>query len=110
MAMNWSYVKAKFSGKPQDPDAHILWVIDWMATHNFAPGQRVQRFLLTLADEARLWHQSIYPFQGNWEELQERLRMQFSKIGNTWEQLCHAWRTFYFDEKTETIGTYAQRI
>ena len=43
-------------------------------------GQRLQRFPLTLADETRLWYQSIHPFHSNWEELQERLRTQFSKV------------------------------
>ena len=28
------------------------------------------------------------------------------KIGNTPEQLFHAWRTFKFDENTDTIDSY----
>ena len=36
--------------------------------------------------------------------------IQFSKIGNSWEQLFHAWRFFHFDENTETIDAYVQRI
>ena len=28
------------------------------------------------------------------------------KIGNTREQLFHAWRSFHFDENTETIDAY----
>ena len=31
-----------------------------------------------LAGKARLWYQSIQPFQGNWEEFQERFKTQFS--------------------------------
>ena len=30
------------------------------------------------------------------KELQERFRTQFSKIGNTREQLFHTWRSFHF--------------
>ena len=32
------------------------------------------------------------------------------KIGNTPEQLFHAWRTFKFDENTDTIDSYVLRI
>ena len=54
MAMNWSYLKPEVSGKPEgDPEVHIHWLINWMDTHNFAPDQRVQRFPLILAGEAR---------------------------------------------------------
>ena len=48
-------------------------------------------------------YQSIYLFQGNWENLQGRLRTHFSKIRNTGEQLFHTWGSFYFDENAETI-------
>ena len=34
----------------------------------------------------------------------------FSKIGNTREPLFHAWRSFHFDENTETIGAYVTHI
>ena len=64
-------------------------MIDLMDTHNFAAVQRVRRLPLILAGEARLWCQSIHTFQGQWEELQERFRTQFSKIGNTKKQLLH---------------------
>ena len=32
------------------------------------------------------------------------------KIGNTPEQLFHAWRTFKFDENTDTIDSYVLRM
>ena len=96
MAMNLSYFKLEYSGKPdEDPEAQILRTIDWMDTHNFTPNQRIQRFPLTLTGEARLWYQSIHPFQGNLEDLQERLSTQFSKIGNTRKQLPRTWKIFY---------------
>ena len=37
-------------------------------------------------------------------------RQQYSKIGNTREQLFHAWRSFHFDENTETIDAYINCI
>ena len=37
-------------------------------------------------------------------------RQQYSKIGNTREQLFHAWRSFHFDENTETIDVYVHCI
>ena len=37
-------------------------------------------------------------------------RQQYPKIGNTREQLFHAWRLFYFIEDAETIDTYINCI
>ena len=37
-------------------------------------------------------------------------RQQYSKIGNTREQLFHAWRSFHFDENAELIDAYVNRI
>ena len=37
-------------------------------------------------------------------------RQQYSKIGNTREQLFHTWRSFHFDESTETIDSYIHHI
>ena len=110
MAMNWYYFKAKFSGKPEeDPGAHILRIIDWMDTHNFVVVQRVRRFPLILT--GRLGYGvSVNPFQGNWEELQESFRTQFSKTGNAREQLFHAWRSFHFDENAETVDACVPSI
>ena len=45
-----------------------------------------------------------------WLELQNLFRQRYSKLGNTCEQLFHAWRSFSFDENTETIDSYVSRI
>ena len=37
-------------------------------------------------------------------------RQQYSKIGNTREQLFHTWRLFHFDENAETIDAYVHHI
>ena len=37
-------------------------------------------------------------------------RQQYSKIGNTREQLFHAWQSLHFDENTETIDAYVNHI
>ena len=37
-------------------------------------------------------------------------RQQYSKIGNTREQLFYVWRSFHFDEDTETIDAYIHHI
>ena len=37
-------------------------------------------------------------------------RQQYSKIGNTREQLFYAWRSFHFDVSTETIDVYINCI
>ena len=39
-----------------------------------------------------------------------RFRQIYSKIGNTREQLCHASRSFHFNENTETLDSCAVHI
>ena len=45
-----------------------------------------------------------------WAQLQNLFWQRYSKLGNTHEQLFHAWRSFTFDENTETIDSYVIRI
>ena len=47
-------------------------------------------FVLTLLFEARLWYQSLESINVDWQGLQHLFRQQFSKIGNTREQLFHS--------------------
>ena len=37
-------------------------------------------------------------------------RQRYAKLGNTCEQLFHTWRSFTFDENTETIDSYVIRM
>ena len=60
--------------------------------------------------EAKLWYQSLEPINGNWQGLQNVFRQQYSKIDNTRDQLCHAWRSFSFEENTEAIDAYVAHI
>ena len=109
--LNWSHFKPEFSGKPdKDAEAHLLCTNDWMNVHHFMEGVKVQIFYLTLLEEARLWYQSLEPINIDWQGLQNLFRQQYSKIGNTREQLFHAWRSFNFDENTEAIDAYVTCI
>ena len=72
-----------------------------MNVHHFNEGVKVQRFCLILLGEARLWYQTLEPINVDWQGLQNLFRQQYSKIGNTIEQLFPAWRSFTFDENTE---------
>ena len=45
-----------------------------------------------------------------WQILQNQFRQQYSKLGNTREQLFHAWRSFHYDENVEMTDTYVTRI
>ena len=81
-----------------------------MNTHDFLNNVKVQRFCLTLIGEARLWYKSLRPINTEWDDLQLMFRQQYSKIGNTREQLFHAWRSFHFDENTETLDSYVMCI
>ena len=110
--LNWLNFKPEFSGKPEeDAEAHLLHSNDWMEAHHFKECIRVQRFCLTLLGEVRLWYNSLEPL-GNttWVQLQNLFRQRYSKLGNTCEQLFHAWRSFTFDENIETIDSYVIRI
>ena len=110
--MNWSNVKPEFSGKPEeDAEAHLLHSNDWMNANHFDEDTKVQRFCLTLLGEARLWYHSLEPLgDTTWAQLQNVFRQRYSKLGNTREQLFHVWRSFTFDENTETIHSYVIQI
>ena len=74
---------------------------------------KVQRFCLTLLGEARLWFHSLEPLEDTtwpWPQLQNLFRQRYSKLGNTCEQLFHAWKSFTFDENTEIIDSYMIQI
>ena len=45
-----------------------------------------------------------------WPQLQNLFRQRYSKLCNTGEQLFRAWRSFTFDENTETIDSYVIQI
>ena len=107
----WSNFKPEFSGKPdENAEAHLLCSNDWMNAHHFVEAVKVQRFCLILLGEARLWYQSLQPINVDWQGLQNLFRQQYSKIGNTREQLIYALKSFNFDENTETIDAYVTCI
>ena len=109
--LNWSHFKPKYAGKPEeDAEAHLLRKNNWMDIYNFQDQVKVQRFCLPLVGEARLWYESLRPINADWEGLQNMFRQQYSKIGNTREQLFHSWQSFHFDENTETIDAYVNCI
>ena len=110
--LNWSNFKPEFSGKPEeDAEAHLLCSNDWMDAHHFDEDIKLKRFCLTLLGEARLWYQSLEPLgETTWAQLQNLFRQRYSKLGNTCKQLFHMWRSFTFDENTETIDSYVIRV
>ena len=75
-----------------------------MNAHHFNDDVKVQRFCLTLLGEARLWSHALE--DTTWPQLQNLFRQRYSKLGTTHEQLFHAWRSFTFNENTETIDSY----
>ena len=81
-----------------------------MTPHDFPEAVKIQRFCLTLVGEARNWYATLEPLAMTWPELQNLFRCQYSKIGNTREQLFHAWRLFHYDENAETPDAYIIRI
>ena len=109
--MNWSHFRSEFAGKPEgDGKAHLLCTNDQMNKHNFPGDVRVQRFCLTLLREARLWYESLRLIANDLQALKEQFRQQYSKIGNTREQLFYPWRSFHYDENSEMIEVYVKCI
>ena len=108
---NWIGKKTEFSGKPEeDAESHLLSTRDWMEAHNFPEGEKVRHFRVTLIGEARLWYELLASLENDWPTLQNKFRWQYSKIGNTPEQLFHAWRIFKFDKNTDSIDSYVLRM
>ena len=108
---NWIGKKPEISGKPEEnAESHLLSTRDRMEAHNFPEGDKVRCFHLILTGEARLWYELLAPLDDDWPTLQNKFRWQYSKIGNTPEQLFHAWSTFKFDENTDTIDSYVLRM
>ena len=88
--LNWSQFKAEYAGRrDKDAEAHLHRTNDWMDTHKFLEKVKVQRFCFTLVGEARLWYKSLRLINVDWVGLQNIFRQQYSKIGNTREQLFH---------------------
>ena len=111
LPLNWSHFKPKFSGKPdKDAEAHLLRMNNWMDTLRFQDKDKVQRFCLTPTGEAMVLYESLRLINADWIGLQNSLRQQYSKIGNTREQLFYAWRSFHFDKNMETIDAYIHHI
>ena len=81
-----------------------------MDTHALPEVVKVQKVCLRLVGEARLWHESLRLKAWDWNLLQIQFRQQYCKIGNTKEQLFHVWRSFHFDENTETLDAYVTSI
>ena len=89
--LNWSQFKPECAGRlDEDAEAHLR-TNDWMDTHKFLEHVKVQRFCLTLVGEARLWYKSLRVTNVDWLGSQSIFRQQYSKIGNTREQLFHSW-------------------
>ena len=57
-----------------------------------------------------MWYESLRPINVDWLGLQNQFRQQYSKKGNTREQLFHAWRSCHFYENTEILDSYVMCI
>ena len=83
-----------------------------MDTHKFPDQVKVQRFCLALVGEARLWYKSLRLININWEGLQNIFRQQYSKIGNTREQLFHTIDAYihFIRQVTKLLGYQEPQI
>ena len=68
--LKWSHFKPEFAGKPDKTvESHLLRTHDWMDTHAFHEGVKVQRFCLTLVGGTRLWYEPLRPIALDWNGL-----------------------------------------
>ena len=57
-----------------------------------------------------MWYETLRHIEVDCTGLQECFRQQYSKFGNTKEQLFHVWRSFQYDENSDTIDSYISKI
>ena len=55
-------------------------------------------------------YETIRQVQLDWPTMQEHFRQKYSKFVNTTEQYFHVWRSFQFDEATDTIDRYIHKV
>ena len=93
----------------EDAESHLLYSDDWMNSHGIVEGVKCVRFHLTLGCDSHLWYESITPVANDWNNLQRLFWRWFSKLGLT-QELFQRWRSFQFDEATDTIPSYVLRL
>ena len=81
-----------------------------MNAQHFIECVKVQRFCLILLGESGLWYHSCELINVNRQGLHKFIQAIVLKWGDTREELFHAWRSFSFDENTETIDAYIVHI
>ena len=101
---DFSHFKPEFAGKlDEDVEAHLLRMNDWMDTHAFQKGVKVQCICLTLVGEARLLYESLRPITIDWIGLQNQCWQQYSKIGNT-REVISCMEIILFQQKHRNIS------
>ena len=53
---------------------------------------------------------NLRPIEMDWDALQECFRQQYSKFSSSREQYFHVWRSFHYDENTDTIDSYILKV
>ena len=69
-----------------------------------------QKIVSNIGRRSYILYESLTSINIDWQGLQNLFSQQYSKIGNTREQLFHAWWSFHFDGNAETIDTYTTHI
>ena len=76
----------------------------------FSTGSKGTKVLFNLLVKLDYGMKLLRPIVVDWTGLQECFGQQYSKFGNTREQLFHAWRSFHYDENAETIDAHVNKI
>ena len=108
--LNWSHFKPEFLGKPdENTEAHLLHTNNWMNAHILVEGVQSPKILSNTIRRSQIMVSYITAYYCRLAKV-TKFRQQYSEIGNTREQLLHAWRSFSFDENTETMEAYVTCI
>ena len=104
-------MKPEFAGKPdEDVETHLLRMNDWMDTHQFQEGVKVQHFLSNISRGNTIMVQIITTYKCRLDHVTKSIQPTIFKDGNTREQLFHAWGSFHFNANTETLDSHVTYI
>ena len=82
-------------------------MIGWIHIH-FQKVLIVQIVCLTLVGEETLWYELLRSIVVDCSGLQVQFKLQYSRIHITRERLFLVWKSFHFDENSETIDMYVK--
>ena len=109
--------KHPFKGTAEESaKAHYLRFLDWCGNFNLPNNPHMQEaakielFKHTLAEEARIWYDSVVDTLLSSAQMEEEFKKKFSKYGQTEMELTNSWRSLRWDAGQESIEKFSNRV